>query len=108
MASSLLTKCLGNIDPMAIGRPSFAGRRKRHYSETFKVYLKTGKASSSFSSDPTQLQFSLKKLKDEIVTSIDKGTLNQVRTTEWYKRSGNGIAPCDFEAVETGSYFYKS
>lgn len=53
---------------MPIGRPSFTGFRKRNFTQEFLTYITTGKSAINFTSEPTQLQYALKKLKDELLS----------------------------------------
>lgn len=105
MAQSLMTKSLGNIDPMSIGRPSFTGFRKRNFTQEFLTYITTGKSALNFTSEPTQLQYALKKLKDELLTEKDK--LMKAGTSKWEKKDKNGVwEKVDFEVEEGNLFFY--
>lgn len=72
MSQALMTKSLGNIDPMSVSRPSFTGLRKRTFTQEFLTYITTGRSALNFTSEPTQLQYALKKLKDEFLTEKKK------------------------------------
>lgn len=105
MAQALLTKSLGNIEPMAIGRPSFTGFRKRHFTQEFLSYITTGKSALNFTSDPTQLQYALKKLKDELLGEREK--LGFAGTNKWLSLSKDGTwVDTDFIPVEGSLFFY--
>lgn len=105
MAQALLTKSLGNVDPMAVSRPSFTGFRKRHFSQEFLTYLTTGRSALNFSSEPTQLQYALKKLKDELLREKEK--LKECGTSKWEIREATGEWVAKDEVVEEGpAYFY--
>lgn len=105
MAQALMTKSLGNIDPMSIGRPSFTGFRKRHFTQEFLTYITTGKSALNFTSEPTQLQYALKKLKDELLTEKDK--LAQCGTSKWEALNNKGEwVQTDFVVDEGSSFFY--
>lgn len=88
MAQALLTKSLGNVDPMSIGRPSFTGFRKRHFTQEFLTYITTGKSVLNFTSEPTQLQYALKKLKDELLSEKEK--LMSAGTSKWETKDEKG------------------
>lgn len=88
MAQSLLTKSLGNIDPVATSRPSFSGVRKRTLTQEFLSYLTTGKSGHSFSTDPMQLQFSLKKTKDSLLEEKDSEKILSAGTKAWEEYRG--------------------
>ncbi|CAF4947591.1 unnamed protein product [Pieris macdunnoughi] len=83
MAQSLLTKSLGNVDPVATSRPSFSGFRKRTLTQEFLSYLQTGKATHSFSGDPMLLQFALKKTKDSLLEEKDSVKMTVAGTKTW-------------------------
>lgn len=105
MAQALLTKSLGNIDPMAVSRPSFTGFRKRHFSQEFLTYPTTGRSAVNFSSEPTQLQYALKKLKDELLGEKEK--LKDCGTNGWHVRDAAvGWVPKNIYVEEGSSYFY--
>lgn len=105
MAQALLTKSLGNIDPMSIGRPSFTGFRKRHFTQEFLTYITTGKSALNFTSEPTQLQYALKKLKDELLSEKDK--LMSAGTSKWETKNDKGEwVKCDLRVEEEELFFY--
>lgn len=88
MAHSLLTKSLGNVEPTATTRPAFSGVRKRTFTEEFLNYFTTGKAAHSYSSDPLQLQFALKKTRDLSSEDRDSEKLLKAGTKNWEKWNG--------------------
>lgn len=105
MAQSLMTKSLGNIDPMSVGRPSFTGFRKRTFTQEFLTYITTGRSALNFTSEPTQLQYALKKLKDELLTEKDK--LLTAGTSKWEVKRPSGLwEKCEFEVEEGNLFFY--
>lgn len=106
MAQSLLTKSLGNVDPVATSRPSFSGVRKRVFTQEFLTYLQTGKASHSFSSDPLQLQFALKKTKDTLIEEKDSDRMLMAGTTAWETLGARGWTTADFIPLEGNIKFY--
>jgi hypothetical protein len=108
MAQSLLTKSLGNVDPVATCRPSFSGFRKRTFTQEFLTYLTTGRASFSFSNDPLQLQFALKKTKDALLEDKDSPKLLTAGTKEWEEEVNGEWKPCNFIPVEGSVMFYGS
>lgn len=109
MAQSLLTKSLGNVDPVATSRPSFSGFRKRTLTQEFLNYLTTGRASHSFSTDPMQLQFSLKKTKDSLLEEKDSVKLLTAGTKAWEELKGTVWEEAtDFAPVEGNIKFYGS
>lgn len=65
---------------MSITRPSFTGFRKRHFTQEFLNYISTGKNALNITSEPTQLQYALKKLKDELM--IEKSILQKSGTSK--------------------------
>lgn len=106
MAQSLMIKSLGNIDPVATSRPSFSGFRKRTFTQEFLTYLTTGKASHSFSNDPMQLQFALKKTKDSLVEDKDSIKLLEAGTKAWEEIKDGVWVESNFVPVEGGLKFY--
>lgn len=106
MAQALMTKSLGNIDPVDTCRPSFSGIRKRGFTQEFLNYLRTGKSSHSFSSDPIQLQYALKKTKDQVMEDLENVKLLQAGTTEWEEFKGGVWVKSDFVAVEGQRKFF--
>lgn len=107
MAQSLLTNNMGNVDPCHTSRPSFAGRRKRSFSQALITYLKTGRNVSYYSTDPLQLQMSLKKIKDDLISGLDNQKLDLIGTKDWVELDNKG-EPKDSEkvVVESGVTFY--
>lgn len=85
MAQSLLTKSVDNVEPTATIRPAFSGVRKRTFTQEFLNYFTTGKAAHSYSSDPLQLQFALKKTRDLLSEDRDSEKLLKAGTKSWEK-----------------------
>lgn len=106
MAQSLLTKSLGNVDPVATSRPSFSGFRKRTLTQEFLNYLTTGRAAHSFSTDPMQLQFSLKKTKDTLLEEKDSIKMMTAGTKAWEELKGGLWTESTFIPVEGNLKFY--
>lgn len=107
MAQALLTKSLGNVDPVTTCRPSFSGHRTRTFTAEFVNYLKTGKASQNYSSDPVQLQYALKKTKDQILEDLNNVKIMKAGTTHWESKNEEGIwVPTDFVAAEGDIKFF--
>lgn len=90
IAQSLLTKSLGNVDPVATSRPSFSGVRKRTLTQEFLSYLQTGKTSHSFSGNPMLLQFALKKTKDSLLEEKDSLKMTMAGTKKWEEENLQG------------------
>lgn len=108
MAQSLLTKSLGNVDPCATSRPSFSGFRKRTFTQEFLTYLSTGNSSHSYSSDPLQLQFALKKTKDSLMEEKDNVKMLSAGTKSWETMINGQWVDCDFKPTEGNVKFYGS
>lgn len=104
MAQALLTKNMGNMDPCATTRPSFNGIRKRKFSEVFLSYLQTGKTVSNYSTDPLQLQLSLRRLRDEI--TADMKSCEEAGTRTWYRRRDNSWVEEETRVEESGVSFW--
>lgn len=104
MAQALLTKNMGNMDPCATTRPSFNGVRKRKFSEVFLSYLQTGKTVSNYSTDPLQLQLSLRRLRDEI--TADTKSCEEAGTRTWFKRQDAGWVEEETRVEESGVSFW--
>lgn len=105
MARALLTKSLGNVDPMSIGRPAFTGFRKRNFTQEFLTYITTGRSALNFTSEPTQLQYALKKLKDELMSEKDKLLISGTNKWETIGENGDWVK-CDNVFEEGDSFFY--
>lgn len=107
MAQSLLSQNMGNVDPCYATRPSFSGKRRRIFSTPLVTYLKTGRNISNYSTDPLQLQMSLKSMKDQLVKEMDNGNLSATGTTKWLVRGRNGTWTESDEVIrESGISFY--
>lgn len=106
MAQALLTKSMGNVDPLSTSRPTFTGIRRRIRTAEFNAYLRTGKTSMSFSSDPLQLQFALKKLKDGLLEDNKEESGPTAGTRAWQKLEKGVWTDTDDIPVETGRYFF--
>lgn len=88
MAQAVLTKSLGNIDPMSTSRPFFT-ERDISPKNFLRILITTGKNAIHFSGDPTQLQYALKKLKDELINEKEK--LLRAGTNEWETKKEGGL-----------------
>ncbi|KAL4721101.1 hypothetical protein ACJJTC_018667 [Scirpophaga incertulas] len=106
MAQSLMTKSLGNVDPVATSRPSFSGFRKRTLSQEFLNYQMTGKASHSFSYDPMQLQFALKMTKDALMEEKDSERILTAGTKAWEEETAGVWKDSEFVPVEGNIKFF--
>lgn len=104
MAQALLTKNMGNMDPCATTRPSFNGVRKRKFSEVFLSYLQTGKTVSNYSTDPLQLQLSLRRLRDEITADIK--SCEEAGTRTWLRKQEDGWIEEETRIEESGVSFW--
>lgn len=106
MAQSLLTKTLGNVDPVSISRPSFSDFRKRTFTAEFMNYLTTGKAAQNYSSDPATLQYALKKIKDTLIEGGMEKLVN-TGTVKWVQMRESEMEPVEhFVPVEDGRFFF--
>lgn len=106
MAQAMLTKSLGNVEPCFTSRPSFTGFRKRTFTQEFLTYLTTGKGAQSYSSDPNQLQYALKKVKDQILEDIHNVKILKAGTTKWQKKTMETWEECDDVPVEGTRKFF--
>lgn len=83
-----MTKSLGNVDPVTTSRPSYSGYRKRTFTQEFLTYLATGKSAQSFSNDPVQPQYAMKKVKDQVLEDKESVKLLVAGTTSWESFDG--------------------
>lgn len=98
MVQSLMTKNLGNVDPCSSSRPSFSAKRKRTFTEALKTYLKSGKSLSNYATDPVQLQYAVRAIKD-LLKSIDSEKFASAGFKKWLAIEGDVLMETDFIPV---------